>query len=138
LKIKRIYHHVDKWEEVPGGMWRIVPKEQEQELLIKAIEFANDTERFGQYMRKVIEKWKHSCEHNLSYKGINRIAWLGQAACCLGIKCPEYIMRQAWHYLSEESREKANIKAWETIQLWEKRHLEGLKYEQKTIRNECI
>lgn len=122
MKIKRIYHHIDKLEELPNGMWNIVPKEQEESLLKKAIEFTGNHKLYGKCMMEIVEKWKYSCEHNLSYRGLNRQAWIGHAACCIGIQCPEYIVRQAWHYLTEEQQILANKEADKAILEWENKH----------------
>lgn len=53
---------------------------------------------------------------------MNRIAWLGQCACCLygGIKQDE--TKKAWHLLSEEQQQKANEIARKLIEEWEVEH----------------
>jgi hypothetical protein len=50
----------------------------------------------------------------------NRRAWIGHAACCMAIKCPEYITRSAWGYLTKEQQDLANAEADRAIAWWER------------------
>ena len=121
--MKRIYHHYKKCEEFKAGMWRTIAKQKNyNDLLEKAIQFTSNAELYGEWMLKVIEKWKYSCEYNLSCQDMNRQAWIGHAACCLALGCPEDITRLAWHHLTEEQQNAANKKADEAISLWESRN----------------
>lgn len=124
MKIKRIYHPYSMWEEYKAGMWRaIAPGPERNEYLIKAIEFTGNAELYGKYMMKVADEWHYSCEHNLSCENMNRQAWIGHAATCLAIGCPEDITREAWHQLTQTQQDEANIKADEAISYWENKHL---------------
>lgn len=67
--IKRIYHHHDKWEEVPAGMWAATPTCYRKMLVENAIDFTGDHELYGRYMLRVIKLWPYSCEHNLTAIG---------------------------------------------------------------------
>ena len=81
-----------------------------------------DHNLYGMWMHKVVECWTYACEHNLTDLSINRKAWIGHAACCMAIKCPEEVTRMAWHFLTHEQQFKANNKAREVIKRWERRH----------------
>jgi hypothetical protein len=118
--MKQVFHHYMKWEEHHAGMWQSVSKEKADELLPKAIEFTGDHELYGSFMLKILKEWPISCEQNLTDNSINRRAWIGHAACCLAIGCPEHITRQAWHYLTQTQQDKANAQADYAISLWEK------------------
>jgi hypothetical protein len=120
--VKRIWHPYTAWEEVAAGMWASVGGSERKRLLAEAITFTGDHERYGSYMLQVLNAWPISCEHNLSDIGQNRKAWIGHAACCLAIGCPEDITREAWGYLTEEQRVSANRRAAEAISVWEGRH----------------
>lgn len=85
---------------------------------------------FSLYMKRVIEKWKYSCEHNLTDTSHNRIAWLGQAACAMALKCPEDVTRYAWSFLTLEQQQAADAKAERCIKEWERKH-----EEENTTRN---
>jgi len=69
-------------------------------------------------MRKVVELWPYSCEHNLTAHQ-NRQAWIGHAAVALAFRCPEDIVREAWWHLSDEQRKLANQQADKAISIWE-------------------
>jgi hypothetical protein len=118
---RRIFHPYTAWEEVPAGMWASIGGAEGRRLLAEAITFTGDHELYGSFMLKVLDAWPVSCEHNLSDIGQNRKAWIGHAACCLAIGCPEDITREAWGYLTEEQRVAANRKASEAILTWEGR-----------------
>jgi len=120
--IRRVYHHYDQWEEYKHGMWRTA--NIEPGMLEKAIAFTGDAELYGSHMRRVIVEWPISCEQNLTCKGMNRLAWVGHAACCLAIGCPEQLTRAAWHYLTQEQQDDANAQAANAVETWERRYLE--------------
>jgi hypothetical protein len=130
--MKRVYHPYNEWEEYHAGMWRDVSKTEEERFLKEAIEFTGDYKLYGSWMLKVVDEWPKSCEHNLSSTGMNRQAWIGHAACCLAIGCPEHITRHAWHVLTQDQQDKANLKADEAIALWESR------YNEKVLKHRCF
>jgi hypothetical protein len=127
--MKQIYHHYLKWEEHHAGMWQKVGKVNADLLLKDAIEFMGNHKLYGQWMMKVVDEWPISCEQNLSDNSINKRAWIGHAACCLAINCPEYITRMAWHFLSLEQQDKANKEADKAILSWERRQCQKLLWE---------
>jgi len=133
--MKRIYHQYNEWEEFHAGMWRDVSREQDEKYYFEAIEFTGDHELYGNWMLKVIDAWPNSCEHNLSDIHINRQAWIGHAACCLAIGCPEHITRRAWHVLSKDQQDKANKKADEAIKAWETKQYEKISRSRCFYRN---
>jgi hypothetical protein len=120
--IKQIFHPYWLWEEVDSNMWGSVSNRKIS--LNKAIKFTGDHKLYGRWMICVIEKWKYSCEHNLSNITQNRRAWIGQAAVALALGIPEDIVREAWGHLTEEQQTLANKKADEAIAQWEFKHLE--------------
>lgn len=117
--IKRVYHPYWLWEEVQHNMWGKVSNRKQY--LQKAICFTGDHVLYGLFMRKVVDEWKYSCEHNLSDKSQNRQAWIGHAACAYAIQCPEDIIREAWGHLTDEQRILANNQADIAIKIWEER-----------------
>lgn len=122
MPIKRIYHHCEKWEEVPAGMWRLVSGAERSDLLAKAIEFTGNAKLYGGWMMRALEAWPFSCENSLSCVDMNRQAWIGHAATCLAINCPEDITREAWRYLTKQQQDDANAMADLAIGEWEMRH----------------
>lgn len=123
--MKRVWHPYTKWEEVPAGMWRKVYGAERELLLKSAIDFTGDAEKYGAAMLEVVNRWPLSCEHNLTDLGQNRRAWIGHAACCLAIGCPEDVTREAWGYLTEEQRVAADRKALAAILAWQSAYKHG-------------
>lgn len=117
--MKRIWHPYTKWEDYRDGMWRVSSKTEREDLLPKARAFTGDPDLYGGWMLKVLTEYPIACEQNLSDTHQNRRAWIGHAACCLGIGCPEDVTREAWGSLNEDQQTKANAKADEAIQRWE-------------------
>ena len=116
----QFYFHYNELEEHHFGMWKRVSQERFADLLPKAIEFTGDHNLYGSWMVKALSAWPNSCKQNLTDFGINRRAFIGHAATCLALGCPEYITRLAWHYLSEEQQFLANEQADCAIRLFEK------------------
>ena len=121
--MKRVYHRYEKWEEVKAGMWESVTGKTRAKHLQQAIEFTGNAELYGEWMLNVITAWPISCEHNLTAIETNRKAWIGHAACCLAIGCPEDITRHAWGFLTQDQQDKANDKAQFAIEQWEAKYL---------------
>ena len=118
--MKRVYHHYELWQETKWGMWRRPAGQERAEWIKKAAEFMADTARFESAMNKVVEDWSTSCEVNFTTKSINRQAWLGHAATCLAIGCPEEPTRAAWWTLTENQRNLADDAAARAIVKWER------------------
>ena len=121
-KFQRVWHPYTAWEEYRAGMWRRVHGKERARLLQEAIRFTGDATIYGSWMLKVIREWPVSCEHNLTDYDMNRRAWVGHAACCLAITCPEDITREAWGELTQEQQDRANARADEAIYAWERRY----------------
>ena len=120
--MKRIFHHYEFWEDYANGMWRTLSRELEFEIIPLAVEFTGNHKLYGAAMLRVVSEWPISCEHNLTNVSINRKAWLGHAACCLEYGWPEYLVRQAWHSLTQKQQDDANERALEAIKTFESKH----------------
>jgi hypothetical protein len=123
MKLKRVYHPYDTWEEIKFNMWGEV--DDKAEWLQKAIAFTSDHKQYGHYMLRVTREWPISCENALTDININQMAWIGHAACALAMQCPEDIIRTAWGYLTDEQRLLANKEAERAIQKWSIRYAES-------------
>lgn len=99
-------------------MWRAA--ENREAMLREAIAFTGDAELYGRAMLRVIREWPYSCEHNLTNLSQNRKAWIGHAACALERGFCEDVVREAWGHLTREQQDKANAKAQQAIEEWEK------------------
>ena len=89
--------------------------------LQKAIDFTGNATLYGEWMRRVTDEWRYSCEHNLTKVDTNRKAWIGHAAVALAMQCPEDIVREAWGYLTQEQQDLANMQAQQAIEHWEQK-----------------
>lgn len=110
-----IWHPYWDLEEFKGNMWGSVS--HRKTWLEIAILFTGNHELYGEWMLKVADAWKYSCEHNLTKSGDKR-AWIGHAAVAYAIRCPEDIVREAWGHLTPEQQDLANKKASEAIDYW--------------------
>lgn len=133
--MKRIYHPYWLWECYKNGMYRSESKDYEQNKKDCIINFMSNTNLFSQHMKLVTENWFYSCEHNLSNIHNNRIAWIGQAACNIEYKYPEYLVRKYWWLVDINKRNLADLEAVKNIKLWEqkKRLSNTLKIGSKNV-----
>lgn len=122
LRLRRIYHPYHTWEDFRAGMWRHPSADDMTTHFQPAIAFTGDAERYGAWMLHVTREWPRACEHNLTNVSINRKAWVGHAACCLALGCPELITRLAWHQLTQQQQDDANAAAAHAITAWETAH----------------
>lgn len=114
----RIFHTHDKWECHKAGFYAskkdgLTSEECEQ----MYADFLNDSERFAKTLENVITEWQHSCEHYLTNKAMNRIAWLGQAAMCYATGVPS-VFCSGFNLLSIEQQNAANEVALIYLNKW--------------------
>lgn len=79
--------------------------------------FLSDIMWFESAMRRVGIEWPNSCEHFLSNAGMNRIAWLGQAAMCIATGVPS-TFRGGFKLLSHGAQWAANRAAEKYLTEW--------------------
>ena len=91
-------------------------------MLGKAIDFTGNATLYGSFMRRVVVEWPIACEHNLTERSMNRLAWIGHSACCLAINCPESVTREAWGHLSSVQRQEADAQAENALDMWRKHY----------------
>lgn len=127
--MKRIWHPYTLWEDWRSGMWRRVLPEEEGGFIEAAVQFTGDAVLYGSFMLRVTSEWPYSCEHNLTDVAMNRRAWVGHAAACMAIQCPEYLTRRAWWMLSQEQRDDADEQATAAIEAWHRRNNPQLSFD---------
>jgi|SRR5690625_402323 len=117
--MKRIYHTWDQWECYPAGFYEPKPPSgmTADAARIEFAAFLRDIPRFEAAMQGVLRDWINSCEHYLSNERMNRIAWLGQAACCYdtGISSE---FRSGYNRLTDEERRDADKAALDVLNQW--------------------
>jgi hypothetical protein len=104
----RVFHTYDKWECHKAGFYASkkegITKEEGERLYA---EFLSNDEKFRKALNGVITEWKYSCEHYLTNRSMNRIAWLGQAAMCYSEGVPS-IYCSGFNQLTESQQDHAN------------------------------
>lgn len=123
MRIAQVYIPYWDWEDFKNGMWRRVDKIQEQEFLIKCIEFTGDHFRYGAAMKEVINKWPNTMLNTLTNSSVNHRAFVGHCACSYEFNCPEYITRMAWKELTDRQRIDADAIAQKHINKWKSEYL---------------
>ena len=114
----RIFHPYWLWEDYKAGFYDNCSGSEKKEFLSKCLELFNSEKLTRFYMNEVINKWKFSCEHNLTNEALNRIAYLGQGACCLYAKIPSTVTMEAWSLLSKDVQKRSDKIAEETLNKW--------------------
>lgn len=118
----RIFHTYDKWECHKAGFYaNNHPLLDKTQSINKFIEVMTDKKRFKKALNRVITEWTYSCQHYLSNKHMNRIAWLGQAAICIETGVPSKFSG-AWFDLSEDQQNLANKQALKALNKWLKKN----------------
>lgn len=132
--LKRLYYNYTLWECYANGMY-VERKGGERDAYVEmAINLLSDPIRLRQNMLDAANEWFYSSRNHLTSRNSNRQAWLGRFACCYAHGISESETREAWSFLTDEQRIKANQMADEVILIWEGWHFE---HEDKT-RNERI
>jgi hypothetical protein len=114
----RIFHTFDKWECHKAGFYAskfdgMAADQCEREYA----EYLSNEERFREGLNGVVSEWINSCEHYLTNKAMNRIAWLGQAAMCYSTGIPSKYCA-GFNLLSPEQQDKANLIALDALNYW--------------------
>ena len=117
--MERVYHPYWLWEDYKAGFYNNISGKEKKIKIEKVLEMFNDKEKTMFFMNKVIKCWTFSCEHNFTNPSLNRIAYLGQAACCMYSEIPNTITMEAWSLLSKDVKDYANEIARQTIEKWE-------------------
>lgn len=118
----RIFRTFEKWECHKAGFYASkkdgMTKEQCENEYAK---FLSDDARFKEGLDGVLNEWINSCEHYLTNKAMNRIAWLGQAAVCYSTGIPSKYC-SGFNLLNESQQDKANTIALEALNYWMKKY----------------
>lgn len=104
----RIFHTFDERECYKAWLYATtVEWMSEDECKQKYYDVLSDSNLFWEILEKIIVERKNSCEHYLTNKAMNRLAWLWQAAVCYHTWVPQ---KFCWwrQLLSEEQKENAN------------------------------
>jgi len=114
----RIYHPYWRWEDYKAGFYNHCSGEEKKILIKKGVEMFNSEKLTLINMYKVINEWKYSCEHNFTNPSLNKIAYIGQAACCIYAYIPSTITMELWNMLEKDIQNRANNNALEVLDTW--------------------
>lgn len=115
---KRIFHTFDKWECYKSGFYASTFKNYSKtQCEYMYYEFLSDLNKFELALKCVTNEWVFSCEHYLTNKSMNRIAWLGQASMCYATGVPSEF-RGGYNLLSETQKSEANSLALKYLNAW--------------------
>lgn len=115
---ERIFHTFDKWECQRAGFYSTtVDGKSKEQCEAEYAEMLSNEDEFRSALDGVISNWKHSCEHYLTNKAMNRIAWLGQASLTYARGIPS-TFRGGFNLLPKEQQDKANEIALEYLNKW--------------------
>ena len=115
----RILHTWDEWECYPAGFYETHPPEgMDKEMAeLTYMAFLHSEAEFDSGICRVITEWPNSCEHYLTNERMNRLAWLGQAACCIVHGIPQ-LFCGGFNLLNEDEQLKANKVALKWLNAW--------------------
>lgn len=122
--MKRIFHPYNKWEDFPAGFYDGAGKNK-PEVINKVVELFCSPKLTEHYMRLVTATWPNSCEHNLTNPAMNRIAYIGQGACCIYAGVSSTITMEAWSSVPKEFRDQADKIAAIVLKEWEELYAEN-------------
>ena len=91
-------------------MWNTTFEGADEKLELAKRITAN-SETYGAAMQAVIKAWPRTMLNSLTNTGMNRRAFVGRCAMSYAYGIPEKITRDAWAFLTDEQRNKANAKA---------------------------
>jgi len=118
----RIFHTFERWECHKAGFYASKKEGMTQEQCENAYkDFLSDIPRFKEGLDGVIREWINSCEHYLTNKAMNRIAWLGQAAMCYSTGVPSKYCA-GFNLLTEAQQDEANACALQALNYWMKKY----------------
>jgi hypothetical protein len=120
--MKRIYHPYWLWEDHKAGFYENCSGENKELLVLKGIEMFNCEIKTTENMLRVINEWKYSCEHNLTNESLNKIAYIGQSACCLYSNIPNKVTMEIWNKLEKNVQDRSNKIANDILNIWKQKH----------------
>lgn len=130
---ERIFHTYENWECHKAGFYASRKEGMTQGACEhEYLRILSNDILFSNALENVINKWINSCEHYLTNKAMNRIAWLGQAAVCISTGVPSKYSA-GWNLLNNDQQNKANEIALEYLNKWR------IKYNREPITiNEAL
>lgn len=114
----RIYHSWDKWEDYRHNFYGGVMEYTKDGSLETYAAMLRDLSKFEAALQVIIRDWPYSCEHNLTNEAMNRIAYLGQAACALLYNVPHNVSMGGYNLLTPPEQVAADKMAEKYLTIW--------------------
>lgn len=115
---ERIFHTYEKWECAKAGFYNSTKEGMSSiEAQDAYATFLRDDKKFKKAAESVIKDWRNSCEHYLTNKAMNRIAWIGQAAACYSEGLPS-VFCSGFSLLTPKEQDRANNVALVVLNKW--------------------
>jgi hypothetical protein len=115
--MKQIFHHFTKWEDYKAGFYNSSCSNIENHIA-SSIKLLSNQDDFYIAAIRVINEWVISCEQNLTDTSINKIAYIGQSACCMANGTPSFATKRAWAYIDDDDKILANQTAKKVLNIW--------------------
>jgi hypothetical protein len=122
MELKQVYHPYNLWEDHKHGFYNNISGGNKTLMISQVVELFSHPSNTNLYMNRVLKEWPNSIEHNFTNPAMNKVAYLGQAACCLFANIPSTVTMEAWHQVPENYREIANQLAEDCIDKWIKNY----------------
>ncbi len=118
----RLFHTFEKWECHKAGFYGSKKEGLTADQCERAYaDYLSNDEKFKSGLQGVLDNWTNSCEHYLTNKAMNRIAWLGQAAMCYSTGIPSKFC-SGFNLLMTHEQDHANEIALEYLNIWMKKY----------------
>jgi ParB-like chromosome segregation protein Spo0J len=114
----RKFHTFDKWECHKAGFYATKKDGKNSDECEQIFaDLLKNKPAFFEALNAVAAEWENSCEHYLTNKAMNRLAWLGQAAVCYSTGVPS-IYAGGWSRLTDAEQRAANEIALNALNQW--------------------
>lgn len=123
--MRRIFHPYHLWEDYKHGFYGGLDYDNKNAVEMCA-NLLKDLNRFEHALARIVIEWPYSCQHNLTNEGMNRIAYLGQAAFALLYNIPNNVSMGAYSTLTLEEQQKADAMAQKYLDLWQSQYERSL------------
>ena len=116
--MNRIYHPYWLWEDYKAGFYENVSGKEKNIFSDKVFEMFNSQSLTLENMFYVVDNWNYSMQHNLSNSSMNKIAYIGQSACCNYAGNPYTVTMEVWSKLDKKIQLRANKDALKALERW--------------------
>jgi len=120
--MNRVFHPYDKWEDYRHNFYGGVQEYDKDNTLERYASLLKDSDKFEAALQVIIRDWPYACEHNLTNENMNRIAYLGQAACALIYNVPHNVSMGGYNLLTLSEQKTADAMAKKYLDLWTEKY----------------